>query len=293
MSGQVIASRGVSYWLSAALGFVALAAAASSFFVRDVLGGPAVAQGNLRGTAVVIMVLVLPSLAVSMKLTSRGSARALVVWFASVAYLLYQAVLFVFATPFNSLFLVYVAMLSLSLWSSVALAHQTDVAALSGRFDRLPARAIAAYAGCLAFLNMLAWLRTIVPAILADEPDSFLDGSGAITNVVFVQDLAVWLPVLAVSAWWLWHGQPWGQLMVGAILTLVIFEGIGVACDQWFGVMADPNTPFASTGAIPFFLGLVVVGSIPLFFYYRSLDRKLLLQTPKVGPRPTSRPSTV
>lgn len=275
MCPEVIAPRGAAYWFSGALGVVALAAAASSFFLPGILAGPAVSQGNLRGTALVVMVLALPSLVGSMRLTSRGSARALIIWFASVSYVLYQAVLFVFGTPFNSLFLLYVAMLSLAVWSLVALVHQTDVAALSDRFDRrLPAHGIAAYAGALAVLNALAWLRTIVPAISGDQPSSFLEGSGMITNPVFVQDLALWLPLMAVAAWWLWHRRAWGLLVVGVLLTMLACEGIGVACDQWFGAAADPNTPFASTAAIPLFLGLVVVSAVPLFFYYRNLDRE-------------------
>lgn len=275
MRPEVIAPRGAAYWFSGELGVVALAAAASSFFLPGILAGPAVSQGNLRGTALVVMVLALPSLVGSMRLTSRGSARALIIWFASVSYVLYQAVLFVFGTPFNSLFLLYVAMLSLAVWSLVALVHQTDVAALSDRFDRrLPAHGIAAYAGALAVLNALAWLRTIVPAISGDQPSSFLEGSGMITNPVFVQDLALWLPLMAVAAWWLWHRRAWGLLVVGVLLTMLACEGIGVACDQWFGAMADPNTPFASAAAIPLFLGLVVVSAVPLFFYYRNLDRE-------------------
>ena len=128
--------------------------------------------------------------------------------------------------------------------------------------------------GSLALLNTVAWMRTIVPAILSDEPDAFLEGSGAITNVVFVEDLALWLPLMAVSAWWLWHRQPWGHLAVGAFLTMLVLESVGVACDQWFGATADPDTPFASIAAIPFFLGLALVGLIPLFFYHRNLDRE-------------------
>jgi len=292
MYPEVIAPRGAAYWFSGALGAVALAAAASSFFLPGILAGPAVAQGNLRGTALVVMALALPSLVVSMRLTSRGSVRALIVWFASVGYVLYQAVLFVFGTPFNRLFLLYVAMLSLSVWSLVALVRQTDVAALSGRFDaRLPARGVAAYVGALAILNTLAWLRTIVPALASDEPASFLEGSGMITNPVFVQDLAVWLPLMTVAAWWLWHRRAWGQLVAGAMLTMLAFEGIGVACDQWFGATADPNTPFASIAAIPLFLGLTVITGVPLSFYFRNLDRQPRPDASHVSPGVTGRPT--
>ncbi|WP_247828741.1 hypothetical protein [Arthrobacter antioxidans] len=263
---------GAAYGLSAALGMVTLLAASASFFLPDVLGGPAVTRGSLRGTALVLMVLAVPLLFASMSFAGRNSARALVVWLGAVAYIIYQAVLFLFGTPFNSLFLAYVAMLSLALWSAAALLRQIDLAEFSARFDdRLPARGIAAYAVVIAALNALVWLRTILPAMLSDDPPAFLAGSGMTTNPVFVQDLAVWLPLLAVASWWLWTSRPLGRLVVGALLVLLVVEGIGVATDQWFGAVADQGTPFASLAAVPLFAALAAIGMVPLLVFLRHL----------------------
>ncbi|WP_434991849.1 hypothetical protein [Arthrobacter sp. Ld5] len=268
---------GAACGLSVALGAVTLLAAATSFFLPGVLSGPAVTQGNLRGTALVLMVLAVPLLFASMSIASLTSAsghsgRALVVWLGTVAYIIYQAVLFLFGTPFNSLFLAYVAMFSLALWSAAALMRRIDLEEFNARFDeRLPARAIAAYAAVVAALNALAWLRIVVGASLSDAPHAFLDGSGMTTNPVFVQDLAVWLPLLLVSSWWLWTDRPLGRLVVGALLVLLVLEGVGVATDQWFGAAADPDTPFASRAAVPFFAGLAVIGMVPLVIHLRHL----------------------
>ena len=71
-----------------------------------------------------------------MRRTARGSAPGLVVWFGTLAYLLYQAVLFCFATPLNNLFLVYVAYLGLCFWSLVTLLLRCDLAAFEQRCPR-------------------------------------------------------------------------------------------------------------------------------------------------------------
>lgn len=296
----VVPARGAAYPLSYALAATALASASLSFFVPGVLAGPAVSQGTLRGTALVVMGVAVPVLIVSVLRAARGSARALVFWYAAVAYLLYQGVLFVFGTPFNALFLLYVAMLSLAIWSLVTLVHATDEPAFVRRFTPdLPAHALAVYAATLAVLNALAWLRTILPATLADEPASFLDGSGMTTNPVFVQDLAFWLPLLLVGAWWLWSLRPWGEVVVGTMLVMLVLEGVGVATDQWFGVRADPDTAFASAGAVPLFLTLAAIGCMPVWFYLRHLDPRSTrpglstdrarAATPGAPPRPSSR----
>jgi hypothetical protein len=270
----VLASRGTAYRLAGALAAVAAVAAALTFFVPGVLTGPAVMNGSARGTALVVLAVAVPVLVASMALAARGSARALVCWLGAAAYLLYNAVMFVFGTPFNELFLLYVAMLSLAVWSLVAVLRRVDLGGLRARFDpALPVRAIAWYVWVIVGLNTLVWLRTIVPALTAAEPSSFLDGTGLTTNPVYVQDLAFWLPLAAVAAGWLYRRHAWGYPVVGAVLVLWVIEGVGVAVDQWFGHAADPASSVASGVMVWVFAALAAVGLVPLAFYLRSLDR--------------------
>ncbi|MHA7286197.1 hypothetical protein ACX80I_07960 [Arthrobacter sp. MDT3-44] len=219
-----------------------------------------------------IMVLALPALVTAMFFTRRDSARALVVWLGALAYIVYQSVLFLFATPFNSLFLIYVAMLSAAFWSIVVIVQTVDLVAFRARFDgMLPVRSIAIYVAVLAVLNAAVWLRAIIPAVRSEQPATFLEGSGVTTNPVFIQDLAIWLPLLICGAWWLWNRQPLGELVVGPMLVTLVLEAVGVATDQWFGASADPTTPFASMAVVPMFLLLAVVGAVPLYFYLKHL----------------------
>ena len=55
----------------------------------------------------------------------------------TVAYLLYNAFMLLFATPFNALFLVYVALLSLALWSLVAICGWSTLKRWAGGSDRV------------------------------------------------------------------------------------------------------------------------------------------------------------
>jgi hypothetical protein len=58
----------------------------------------------------------------------------------------------------------------------------------------------------------------------------------------------------------LWRRTPWGYLLAGSVVTYGVFEAVGVACDQWFGYRADPDTSYASLGGVWLFAGLTVVG---------------------------------
>ena len=76
---------------------------------------------------------------------------------------------------------------------------------------------------------------------LRPYPTPLLAGTGVATNAIYVQDLAVWLPLAAVAALWLRRRQARGGVVVTAVLVMWVIEAVSVAVDQWFGVRADPT----------------------------------------------------
>jgi hypothetical protein len=266
------ALRRSAYLLSTLLAVVAAAASAAMWFLPELLNGAPAMDGSARGTALVVLVAGVPLLAGSMWATSRGSARAMFLWAGSVAFLLYQSVLYALATPFNALFLLYEAMLALGIWSAVALLSQVSVRRLPELFDeRAPVRAMAGFLWVAVSLNALAWLAAIVPALGEAESAAFLQGTGLTTNPIYVQDLAVWLPMMAAAAWWLCHRDGRGLLLGGAMLIAWVLEPLTIAVDQWVGVAADPTATYVSTDVIPIMLGLAAIMAVPAFLFLRSV----------------------
>jgi len=268
---RAMPAAGVGYRLSAALAAVSAVAGLLTYFTPGILTGPAAMNGSARGTALVVFGVAVPLLVWSMWAASRASVRAVVAWLASMGYLLYNAVMFLFATPFNRLFLLYVAMLSLAIWAVVAVLRQTDLGLVRG--GTIPARGIAIYVWVAVTLNLFAWLSTIVPATFAAAPGGFLEGTGLTTNPVYVQDLAFWLPLAAVAGVWLWQRRPWGFLIAGSVLTMWVLESIGVAVDQWYGHTADPSSPVVSAGMVWVFAALAATGCVPMYYFYRRLGK--------------------
>ena len=264
----------VAYWLSGALLLVTCVAAGLTFFWDGVLTGPAAMNGSGRGTALMLLVLTVPVTAIAMAMTARGSARGVVLWLGGLAVILYNAQMFLYGTPFNQLFLIYVAMLAFSLWSIVALTGRGTAGRVADRVGgAMPVRGLAVYVWVIAAANALLWLRTIAPAIFSDRPGSVLDGTGIATNPVFVQDLAIWLPLAAVAGVWLVRRAAWGYLLVGGLLAMWVLEGATVAVDQWFGSQADPSsTVVAASMVLPLGI-LAAVGLVPLLLFLRNLSR--------------------
>lgn len=263
--------RGLT-WLLSLSAVANLAAAIPTVLLPNLLSGPAVMIGSARGTALIMLVLGVPLLVASLALERGGSRWWAIVRYGSLAYLAYNDFLLLFATPFNSLFLVYiVAMSSTAFALGLGLAH-ADREAVTDRLPRTPARVIGGYILAIVVLNTLLWLRTIVPAIFANEPTSFLAGTGITTNPIFVQDLVFWLPTAAFIGWLAWTRRPWGALLAGSYLVYGLVEAIGVATDQWMGSSADPSSQVATMGGVGIFAVMTVLGIVALTYYARSLD---------------------
>ena len=263
-------------------------AAGATFFVPDLLTGPVVTNAQARGTSLIMLAIGIPTLAVATWLAGRGSWRGLVVAIGALAYLAYNGFLLLFATPFNPLFLVYVAAMSLTAFALATTILTTDHDAVADHAAGVPARGIAIYAWVVVVLNGLVWLKTIVPAMFATDPTSFLEGSGVATNPVFVEDLVFWLPAAALIGALLWVRRPVGIVLGGAWLVYGLIEAIGVATDQWFGSVADPGSTQASMGAVALFVTVALISLVPLFFYFRRDYRPGLNTMSQTATRSTS-----
>jgi hypothetical protein len=253
--------------LCAALAVLVVVSAVPTVFVDGILNGTPVMNGSARGTALTMFAVALPVLGVGLVASTRGSVRGRAALIGALAYLTYNATLLVYATPFNELFLAYVALLGLSLWTLVS--ALLDPLPLMVPGSRLPARGIAAFILTVVALNALAWVQFVVPD-LGEDPPGFLDGTGLTTNPIYVQDLAVWLPALAIVAVMLWQRRPSGVFLAGAGLVFWMIEAIGVAVDQWSGHRADPTSDVATLGGVVMFVLLAVATLVPLVLWWRA-----------------------
>jgi hypothetical protein len=271
----VLARSRVPFALSGAMAVMAAVSSVLSLFVPSLLLGAEVTNGAVRGTALVVLVVALPVLVTGMLRTAAGSARGLVAWLGAAAYLLYQAVLFCFATPLNRLFLAYVAWLGLAIWNLITLLRTVDAAAFVARAGaRTPVRVGAYFIATCGVLNAAAWFARIVPAAFTGEPGSALAGSGLDTSAVWVQDLAFWIPATILVAVMALRHSALGVLLTGAALCQLVIEGLSVASDQWWGARADASYPdIASASLVWPFVGLAALTALPLLAYLRGIDR--------------------
>ncbi len=195
----------------------------SGLYRYDTVSGAA----QERAQDVVTLVVGLPLLLVSLALYRRGSLRGGLLLAGTLGYFLYTYASMAFLTAFNSLFLVYVAAFSLSLYAFVLTLMSIDVAALPARFSaHLPRRGIAALLYVLGGLLFLMWMGRIAPATLQGSAPAGLESYS--TLVIQTMDLGLIVPLAFVAGTLLLRQRPFGYLLSSVVLLKGVTMGIAL-----------------------------------------------------------------
>lgn len=250
---------GAAYRLSFALIPLLCVAALAGLLVPGLYSHDApVWAAQARGTDFITLVVAVPMLWASMVLARRGSLSARIVWLGVLSYVSYSYVMYAFDLAFNPLFLVYVGVLSLSVWSLIVLLTHTDALAISLRCSQsIPRRAVAMYLLAVAVLFSLTWLKDIVPAIITSTTPADVLEAGLPTNPVHVLDLSFLLPLCVIAGLWLFRRRPWGYPIAGLLLVKTSLLGASIVSDTVFGSLDGQSV---SLSAIPMF-GVLTLGS--------------------------------
>jgi hypothetical protein len=151
-----------------------------------------------QGTDVATLFGAVPILLVSLWVARTGSLIGRLGAIAGVLYLIYNYAIFAFAVEVNPLLAVYIAILSLAVWSlSLTLFYGgTPRTPLPG----LPRRATAGVLIVVAVVFALLWLSQITAATLTGQIPVDLERAELPTNPVWTLDLAFFLPLCILAA---------------------------------------------------------------------------------------------
>jgi hypothetical protein len=197
------------------------------------------------GQDLVTLILGIPLLAIGIVLTRWGSLRGRLLLTGALGYFLYTYASMSFLTAFNALYLVYVALFSLSLFGFILALSGLDPVTVAGRItEKFPRRAVASYFVIVGAFLSLAWLGLVVPPMLSGNPPAGLET--AITMVIQSLDLGVIVPASLATAILLFQKRPWGYTLALVVLLKILTMGaalIAMILNQLReGVAIDPVT---------------------------------------------------
>lgn len=173
----------------------------------------------------VILGLCIPALLISIRLYRRNSLRGGFLLAGTLAYFLYYYGSMALGAAYNNLFLVYIALMSLSLFSFVLALTCFDMQKLPSQFTgHFPRRGIGIYLVVSGLVVMLVWIGlSIVPALLAGAaPVEIGSYTTSITDVV---DIGIIAPAFMLAGVLFLRRAPFGYLLAGVMLVLTVLLG--------------------------------------------------------------------
>lgn len=195
------------------------------------------------GQDIVTLVIGIPLLIAATVWAARGSLRGKILRAGTMGYFLYTYTSMAMLSAYNELFLVYVALMSMSLFAFVLSLMAIDVAGLPGHFSaRFPRRTIAGFNLFVGAILALLWLGLIVPPLLGGRVPAVLESYT--TLVIQAMDLGLVMPAAALAGILLLRRSAFGYLLSSVVLVKGFTMGAALlamtAAQVLVGVQVDP-----------------------------------------------------
>ena len=152
----------------------------------------------MRGGDLTTIAVAAPILLASVLLARRGSRAAQAVWLGALAYSLYNYAYYVFGAAFNDIFVIHIALFSLSIAALVLAVLNIDVGAIAARFrDVKGARAIGGFLAVVGIVLGGLWLFLAIRFAVTGELMADLPADGI--HLVFAIDTSLLVPALVIA----------------------------------------------------------------------------------------------
>lgn len=177
-----------------------------------------VAQG--KASDLVTLVLGIPLLMISLYFSNKGSFRGKLMLTGTLGYFLYTYMSYAFLWNYNPIFLIYVILMSASLYAFILSLMSFDIADVPSKFKAgLPVKFLSGFQFFIAFVIGMMWLGKIAPSLAGAVPAGLEHYT---TLVIQAMDLGIVVPTGILSGVMLLKRKPVGYLLS----SVVIIKGI-------------------------------------------------------------------
>ena len=205
---------------------------------------------QMQGNDLVTLLVGLPLLIISAIAAFKGSLRWRFMLAGTLGFFLYTYMSMATLASFNSLFLIYVAIFSLSLFTFILVLMSFDLNTLPSHFSpSLPRGWISALMFLVAGFLTLAWLERILSPLI-NQKTPMLENTT--TLIIQFMDLGLIVPLAFISGVQLLRKSGWGYLLTAIILTKGITLGLGVSAMAIN--MSRAGVPDSMAITTPFFI---------------------------------------
>ncbi len=169
----------------------------------------------------ITLVMGIPLLLISLFLTNKNSFRGRLLLTGTLGYFLYTYMSYAFLWMYNRFFIVYVILMSLSLYALILSMMSFDIEKISSHFKKsLPVKFLGGFQLFVAFAIGMLWLEKIAPSVFQEAVPAGLEHYT--TLVIQGMDLGIVVPTAVLSGMLLIRRKPFGYLLS----SVIILKGI-------------------------------------------------------------------
>jgi len=181
------------------------------------------------GQDIVNLFIVVPMLLISLFFIRKNYKIAYLVFSGAVSYILYSFVIYSLGIHFNNLFLLYCAILGLSIYIFIiTLIDMSKIDFINIKENNVPYRSISSFLIIVSAMFSLIWLKEIVPAIINNTVPKSVADFNILVNPVHVIDLSFALPGLIVSAVLLLKRKHLGYVLTPISLLFILIMAVAL-----------------------------------------------------------------
>lgn len=227
-----------AYWLSGVIAVLMVVASAAGLLLDGLYRDGPWAREALRGGDLTTIAVAAPILLASVLLARRGSRAAQAVWLGALAYSLYNYAYYVFGAAFNDIFVLHIALYSLSIAALVLAGANIDVGAIAARFrDVRGARVIGGFLAVVGIVLGGLWLFLAIRFAVTGELMADLPADGI--HLVFAIDTSLLVPALVISGVLLWRRTDRGYVFGTAMAVMGAMYQVNLLMAGLFQASAD------------------------------------------------------
>jgi hypothetical protein len=162
-------------------------------------------------------------------LALRGSLRAYLLWLGVLTFTVYNYVIYTFSVPFGSLFLLWVAVLGMCIYSLIGGVTVIDHNVVKSSFaNQRTIQVVAWFLIITAVLFSFLWLSEDIPALLSNtRPQSLVD-MALPPNPVHILDLGFFLPAVIATGVMLIKRMRLAYTLAPSFIVFLILTGIPI-----------------------------------------------------------------
>lgn len=180
-----------------------------------------------KGTDAVTLFMGIPLLLTGYWLYRRGSLRGGIFLIGMLLYFLYLGVSYTFSAIFNSLFLVYTALFSATLFATILALTTFDTQHLASKVTSgMPRRGVAIFMFVAGLGTLMLWLSELIGPLMTGQAPANLGPYTTMFTHGF--DSAVITPACVITGIYLLQRKPLGYLLAAPLLILCTLIGVVV-----------------------------------------------------------------